>query len=90
MGFLNIPQFDSVCRIDIRSVIGEQYPFALAYFTGSKEENLRLRNLAKQQGFKLSEYGFTDLEGKIHCNHITSEEELYSSLDESFVIPTNR
>lgn len=90
MGFIKLPSLDYVCRIDIRSVIPQQYPFALAYFTGSKEENLRLRNSAKKQGFKLSEYKLERLDDSTQHILIQTEEELYTVLNESFVPPTQR
>lgn len=35
----------------------KSYGSALAYFTGSKEHNIRVRELAKQKGLKINEYG---------------------------------
>ncbi len=34
-----------------------EYPFALAYFTGSKEHNIVMRQRAIQRGLRLNEYG---------------------------------
>jgi DNA polymerase (family 10) len=47
------------CRlqVDLRVVPEGSYGAALQYFTGSKEHNVLLRQLAQQQGFKLNEYG---------------------------------
>jgi len=47
------------CRlqVDLRVVPDASYGAALQYFTGSKEHNVALRQLAQQQGFKLNEYG---------------------------------
>lgn len=44
-------------QVDLRIVSDEQFPFALAYFTGSKEHNTALRGRARKMGFKLNEYG---------------------------------
>lgn len=44
-------------QIDIRIVKPKEYGSALQYFTGSKAHNVHLRTIAKQKGFKLSEYG---------------------------------
>jgi DNA polymerase (family 10) len=46
-------------QCDLRAVSNAQYPFALLYFTGSKEHNVALRSLALKQGLSLNEYGFT-------------------------------
>lgn len=44
-------------QIDLRIIDEKSYGSALAYFTGSKEHNIRLRELAKQKGLKINEYG---------------------------------
>src|SRR5580765_4978800 len=43
-------------QCDLRVVTGKEYPFALNYFTGSKEHNIVLRNRALQRGWTLNEY----------------------------------
>lgn len=47
-------------QVDIRLVQEPQYGAALLYFTGSKEHNVKLREWAKQNGWKLNEYGVFD------------------------------
>lgn len=42
---------------DLRVVSDDEFPFALHYFTGSKEHNVATRARAKKKGLKLSEYG---------------------------------
>jgi DNA polymerase (family 10) len=44
-------------QVDLRVVEKESYGAALAYFTGSKEHNIRLREIAIKKGLKLNEYG---------------------------------
>ncbi len=46
-------------QCDLRAVSNAEFPFALQYFTGSKEHNVALRSLALKQGLSLNEYGFT-------------------------------
>ena len=41
---------------DLRVVTGKEYPFALNYFTGSKEHNIVMRNRALDRGWTLNEY----------------------------------
>ena len=43
-------------QADLRVVTDEEYPFALMYFTGSKEHNIVLRGLAQDRGWTLNEY----------------------------------
>ena len=50
---------------DLRVVSDEQFPFALNYFTGSKEHNIRLRQRAIDYGFKLNEYDLAGCKAKI-------------------------
>ena len=44
-------------QVDLRVVEMESYGSALNYFTGSKEHNIRLREIAIKKGLKLNEYG---------------------------------
>jgi DNA polymerase (family 10) len=43
-------------QCDLRVVTSAEYPFALNYFTGSKEHNIVMRNRALQRGWRLNEY----------------------------------
>lgn len=44
-------------QVDLRVVAPEEYGAALQYFTGSKPHNVRVREIAKKAGKKVSEYG---------------------------------
>ena len=44
-------------QVDLRVVEPASFGAALQYFTGSKEHNVRLRELAQRQGLKVNEYG---------------------------------
>ena len=44
-------------QIDLRVVEPSSFGAALAYFTGSKEHNIKLRKMAVKKGLKLNEYG---------------------------------
>ena len=46
---------------DLRVVNDSEFPFALNYFTGSKDHNVRLRTIAKTFDLSLNEYGFSKL-----------------------------
>ncbi len=50
-------------QADLRVVPAESFGAAMQYFTGSKEHNVRLRELAVRKGLKLNEYGL--FEGQI-------------------------
>ena len=44
-------------QADLRVVSDAEFPFALAYFTGSKEHNIIMRQRAIARGLRLNEYG---------------------------------
>ncbi len=46
-------------RVDLRLVEPKHWGAALQYFTGSKEHNIQVRELALRQGWSLNEYGLT-------------------------------
>jgi DNA polymerase (family X) len=49
--------------VDLRIVPPAEYASLLHHMTGSKEHNVRLRGLAREKGFTLSEWGLERLEG---------------------------
>ena len=51
-------------QCDLRAVTGPEFPFALNYFTGSKEHNVRMRSRALSRGWSLNEYRFSAAEGR--------------------------
>lgn len=51
-------------QCDLRVVGGGEFPFALNYFTGSKEHNVRIRSRALAKGWSLNEYRFSEAQGK--------------------------
>ena len=72
---------------DLRVVSREEFPYALMYFTGSKEHNVRLRGIAKRKGWKLNEYGLFDGDSLVKC---INEEEIYRALDLPYILPELR
>lgn len=74
-------------QCDLRAVSNDHFPFALQYFTGSKEHNVALRSLALKQGLSLNEYDFTG-EGDIPEVH--DEADIYRALGLEFVPPELR
>jgi DNA polymerase (family 10) len=70
---------DSGIQCDLRAVADEQYPFAMHYFTGSKEHNVAMRRAAKELGFKLNEYGLFR-EGSEESVRCSAEADLFQAL----------
>jgi DNA polymerase (family 10) len=48
-------------QCDLRVIAPGEYPFALNYFTGSKEHNIEMRNRALKRGWTLNEYRLAPL-----------------------------
>jgi len=86
-------------QCDLRVVKSAEYPFAINYFTGSKEHNIEMRNRALKRGWTLNEYRLAPLpvdlteQGKKAPQKIPSvrdETELYAALDLEFIPPELR
>lgn len=106
--FANYPDVDSVIahgetkvstrltngvQCDLRIVSNEQFPFASVYFTGSKDHNVRLRNLALQHGWSLNEYQFTTADGKKNADpipEIHDEQDVHAALGLDYIPPELR
>ncbi|NJM38376.1 MAG: DNA polymerase/3'-5' exonuclease PolX, partial [Akkermansiaceae bacterium] len=76
-------------QCDLRAVSNNQFPFALQYFTGSKEHNVAIRSLALKQGLSLNEYGFTAT-GDAAVPEVNEEAEIYRTLALDFIPPELR
>ena len=91
---------------DLRVVSAAEYPFALNYFTGSKEHNIEMRNRALKRGWTLNEYRLAPLPPdpkakKVRAGQavvrltkkppkIHEEADLYRALDLDFIPPELR
>lgn len=73
--------------VDLRVVPEKSYGSALQYFTGSKEHNIVLRQIAVNKGLKLNEYGL--FKGKKMIAGKT-EEEIYKKLKMEIMEPELR
>lgn len=81
-------------QCDLRVVSDLEFPFALAYFTGSKEHNIVMRQRAIQRGLRLNEYGLfkskeetRDPKLLVACS---TEAEIFQKLDLAYVPPELR
>jgi DNA polymerase (family 10) len=80
-------------QCDLRVVTSAEYPFALNYFTGSKEHNVRMRSRALERGWSLNEYRFSEAEGrtlKEPFPEVHSEQDIYRALGLDYVEPELR
>jgi DNA polymerase (family 10) len=76
-------------RVDLRVVEKGSFGSALQYFTGSQEHNVRLRQLAISEGYKLNEYGLFEEESDEKVTG-SSEEDVYGELGLDWVTPELR
>lgn len=91
-------QLESGGTIDaqVRLVPPHVFPFTLAYFTGSKEHNIRMRQVAQDKGLKLNEFGLmpetelTGLDAAATSLPAFDEAEIYSHLGLQYVVPELR
>ncbi|WP_284036139.1 DNA polymerase/3'-5' exonuclease PolX [Neobacillus sp. 114] len=82
-------KFDYDISVDFRLVKPEEFVTTLHHFTGSKDHNVRMRQLAKERGEKISEYGVENVEtGEILT--FSSEEEFFKHFDLPFIPPEVR
>jgi DNA polymerase (family 10) len=72
---------------DLRVVSDKEFPFALMYFTGSKEHNIVLRQRAQDHGLKLNEY---DLAGERKHAACKDEADIYKVLGLDYIPPEMR
>ncbi|MBI4536522.1 MAG: DNA polymerase/3'-5' exonuclease PolX [candidate division NC10 bacterium] len=76
-------------QVDLRVVDPQCFGAALQYFTGSKQHNIRVRELAQRQGLKVSEYGvFRGESGERMAGR--TEEEVYRAVGLPWVPPELR
>ena len=85
---------DGGIQCDLRVVSDREFPFALAYFTGSKEHNIVMRQRAIARGLRLNEYGLfkskeetRDPKLLVPCR---DEAEIFAKLDLPFIPPEMR
>ncbi len=76
-------------QVDVRALPPESYGAALQYFTGSKDHNVALRQLALKKGYSLNEYGlFRTKDDRRVAGK--SEEEVYAALGLDWIPPELR
>jgi len=76
-------------QVDLRVVEPECFGAALVYFTGSKQHNIRIREMGMKRGLKISEYGvFREKSGRRLAG--ASEEEIYAAIGLPWIPPELR
>lgn len=75
--------------VDLRILPADRWGTLLSYFTGSKDHNVKLREMALKKGLSLNEHAFTPVNGdpEILC---PEEEDVYRMLGLPYIMPTLR
>ena len=90
---------DATIDAQVRIVAPATFPFTLAYFTGSKEHNIRMRQAAIDRGLRLNEFGlFSEeaagdsigMEAAQHTLDCVDESDIYRHLGMAWVPPEMR
>lgn len=76
-------------QVDLLVVQDHQFASALHHFTGSKEHNITMRELARSRGLRISEHGILD-EATDTMLPIETEADVFAALDLPFIPPELR
>lgn len=79
---------DETIGVDFRLIEPSAFYHTLQHFTGSKGHNIRIRQLAKEQDEKVSEYGIEQADGNII--QYQSEKEIYEHFGVNWIEPAIR
>ena len=76
-------------NVDLRVLPVERWGTLFSYFTGSKDHNVQMRELALKKGLSLNEHSFTPVDGgpDILC---ATEEEVYETVGLAYIPPVLR
>jgi DNA polymerase beta len=77
-------------RVDILYTSPEEYPYAVLYFTGSKEFNIAMRKWALDRGYSLNEHGLTNMSTGELVEGLGTEKNIFDFLGMEYVPPSDR
>jgi len=86
---VTIPGYIDKIKFEVAMINSQYLGPAMCHYTGSTEENIRLRRLARDKGYSLSQYGFKSLENG-EMTIPSSEQDLYEFLGEEYKSPEDR
>ncbi|SCS47693.1 DNA polymerase/3'-5' exonuclease PolX [Staphylococcus caeli] len=85
---LELAYDDETIGVDFRLIAPAAFYHTLQHFTGSKDHNIRIRQLAKAKGEKVSEYGIEQSNGELL--QYQSEAEIYEHFGVNWIAPPFR
>ena len=86
-------RLQSGLQCDLLAISNAEWPFALMYFTGSKDHNVELRSRALKQKLTLNEYHLAPVEGAKREDptpNIREESEIYAEMGLQYIEPALR
>lgn len=95
MGVCRLKRYTKARRLDLMYIPSEKYAFALLYFTGSRDFNIRMRNIALTKGLSLSEHGFKDAKTNVpiempNLSKQLKEHDVFDYLEMKWIEPKDR
>lgn len=85
---LEVTYDDETIGVDFRLIEPSAFYHTLQHFTGSKDHNIRIRQLAKEKDEKVSEYGIEQANGELL--QYQSEKEIYDHFGVKWIDPAMR
>jgi DNA polymerase (family 10) len=85
---LEVSYDDETIGVDFRLIEPAAFYHTLQHFSGSKNHNIRIRQMAKDKNEKISEYGIEQTDGNLI--QYQSEEEIYQHFDVNWIAPAMR
>lgn len=85
---VQVERDDIVTTADFRFTDTLGYAHMLQHFTGSKDHNIRIRQLAKAKNEKINEYGITKEDGSLI--QYATEKEIYRHFNVNYIPPEMR
>ncbi|MDN6630013.1 MAG: DNA polymerase/3'-5' exonuclease PolX, partial [Staphylococcus equorum] len=85
---LEVTYDDETIGVDFRLIEPSAFYHTLQHFTGSKDHNIRIRQLAKENDEKVSEYGIEQANGELL--QYQSEKEIYEHFGVNWIDPAMR
>ena len=90
-GMCKLPTCQTFRRIDIMITKPSEYPFAILYFTGSKDFNTLMRQHALDKGYSMNEYSLKHSSDKSVVDHVfETEKDIFDYLEYPYVEPCKR
>jgi DNA polymerase/3'-5' exonuclease PolX len=89
LGLAKLKSSENIRRIDLLLIDEDQYPFALLYFTGSKEFNIICRQAALNNNLTLNEHGLVNNSNAVNAE-LKTEKDILKFIGVPYRVPEKR